>query len=141
LTCLGFRTLTVIVNTLKLIKQNYGIEINIDEIPLDDEKTYQLLGEGRTVGVFQFESSGMQEYLRKLKPSNLNDLAVMNALYRPGPMQMIDDYIARKHGEKPVEYLHPKLEPILKETFGIVVYQEQVMQIANQIAGFSLAKS
>jgi DNA polymerase III subunit alpha len=138
---LGLRTLTVIVNTLKLIKQNYGIEINIDEIPLDDEKTYQLLGEGRTVGVFQFESSGMQEYLRKLKPSNLNDLAVMNALYRPGPMQMIDDYIARKHGEKPVEYLHPKLESILKETFGIVVYQEQVMQIANQIAGFSLAKA
>ncbi len=138
---LGLRTLTVIVNTLKLIKQNHGIEINIDEIPLDDEKTFQLLGEGRTVGVFQFESSGMQEYLRKLKPTNIHDLAVMNALYRPGPMQMIDDYIARKHGEKPVEYLHPKLEPILKETFGIVVYQEQVMQIANQIAGFSLAKA
>lgn len=138
---LGLRTLTVIVNTLKLIKQNYGIEINIDEIPLDDEKTYQLLGEGKTVGVFQFESSGMQEYLRKLKPTNLNDLAVMNALYRPGPMEMIDDYIDRKHGRKPVEYIHPKLEPILKETFGIVVYQEQVMQIANQIAGFSLAKA
>jgi len=138
---LGLRTLTVIVNTLKLVKQNYGIEINIDEIPLDDEKTYQLLGEGRTVGVFQFESSGMQEYLRRLKPTNINDLAAMNALYRPGPINMIDDYIERKHGRKPIEYLHPKLEPILKETFGIVVYQEQVMQIANQIAGFSLAKA
>ncbi|MCX7761664.1 MAG: DNA polymerase III subunit alpha [Candidatus Kryptonium sp.] len=138
---LGLRTLTVIVNTLKLIKQNYGIEINIDEIPLDDKKTYQLLGEGKTVGVFQFESFGMQEYLRRLKPTNIQDLAAMNALYRPGPMDMIDDYIERKHGRKPVEYLHPKLEPILKETFGIVVYQEQVMQIANQIAGFSLAKA
>ncbi|CUS88029.1 DNA polymerase-3 subunit alpha [Candidatus Kryptonium thompsonii] len=138
---LGLRTLTVIVNTLKLIKQNYRIEINIDEIPLDDKETYNLLGEGKTVGVFQFESSGMQEYLRRLKPTNIHDLAVMNALYRPGPMEMIDEYIERKHGRKPVEYLHPKLEPILKETFGIIVYQEQVMQIANQIAGFSLAKA
>ncbi len=138
---LGLRTLTVIVNTLKLIKQNHGLEINIDEIPLDDEKTYNLLSEGKTIGVFQFESSGMQEYLRRLKPTNIHDLAVMNALYRPGPMDMIDEYIERKHGRKPVEYLHPKLEPILKETFGIIVYQEQVMQIANQIAGFSLAKA
>ncbi|MFQ6617917.1 MAG: DNA polymerase III subunit alpha, partial [Fidelibacterota bacterium] len=137
---LGLRTLTVIDNTLKMLK-NKGIELNIDEIPLDDPKVYELFSSGNTIGIFQFESAGMRECLRKLKPNCLDDLIAMNALYRPGPMRMIDDYIARKHGMRKIDYTHPSLEPILKETYGIIVYQEQVMQIASEIAGFSLSKA
>ncbi len=138
---LGLRNLTVIQKTEKMISKRLGKEFKVSEVPLDDEKTFQLFGEGRTVGVFQFESSGMQEYLRKLKPSRIEDLIAMNALYRPGPMQMIDDFIDRKFGRKKIDYLHPKLEPILKETYGIIVYQEQVMRIASELAGFSLAQA
>jgi DNA polymerase-3 subunit alpha len=138
---LGLRTLTVIDHALELIKRNHGIDIDLDRLPPDDPKTLELFSKGQTVAVFQFESSGMQDYLRKLKPTSLHDLVAMNALYRPGPMQMIDEFIARKHGQQKIEYIHPKLEPILQETYGIIVYQEQVMKIASEIAGFSLAKA
>ncbi len=137
---LGLRTLTVIDHTLKALKKR-GIEISIDDIPLDDPATYEIFANGETTAIFQFESSGMREYLKKLKPKTIPDLVAMNALYRPGPMDMIDDFIARKHGRQKIEYLHPRLERILKETYGIIVYQEQVMKIAQEIAGFSLAKA
>jgi len=134
---LGLRTLTVMDKTVKMLKQK-GIEIDLDNIPFDDKKTYEIFGNGETIGLFQFESSGMREYLKKLKPQSVEDLTAMNALYRPGPMDMIDDFIARKHGARKIVYLHPKLEPILRETYGIIVYQEQVMRIASVLAGFTL---
>jgi len=137
---LGLRTLSIIRDAIELIKQTRKIEINIDEIPIDDSKTYEMFGRGQTTAVFQFESAPMREYLKKLKPTSINDLAAMNALYRPGPMEFIDDFIARKHGKK-FTYLHPILEPILQETDGIIVYQEQVIQIANKVAGMSLAEA
>lgn len=138
---LGLRTLTIIRDTLELVKKNHNIDINIDTIPLNDEKTYALFSKGQTTGVFQFESPPMREYLKKLQPNSLNDLAAMNALYRPGPMEFIDDFIERKFGRKKVKYLHPILEPILNETYGVIVYQEQVIQIANQVGGMSLAEA
>ena len=138
---LGLRTLSIIRDTIELIKQTRKIEINIDDIPTDDPKTYEMFSRGQTTAVFQFESSPMREYLKKLKPSSINDLAAMNALYRPGPMEFIDDFIARKHGKKQIVYLHPILEPILKETNGIIVYQEQVIQIANKAGNMSLAEA
>ena len=138
---LGLRTLTIIRDTLSLIKKNHNVEIDIDEIPLDDEKSYQLFAKGQTTGIFQFESPPMREHLKKLNPSSLSDLAAMNALYRPGPMEFIDQFIDRKFGRKQVQYLHPILEDILKETYGIIVYQEQVIQIANKIGGMSLAEA
>ncbi|MCA9741743.1 MAG: DNA polymerase III subunit alpha [Deferribacteres bacterium] len=137
---LGLRTLTVIDHTLRALKAR-GVDLDIDNIPLDDPDTYKLFGEGETTAIFQFESSGMREYLRKLKPQTISDLIAMNALYRPGPMDMIDDFIARKHGKQKIEYAHPRIEPILEETYGIIVYQEQVMQIASAMGGFSLGKS
>ncbi|MDQ7815427.1 MAG: DNA polymerase III subunit alpha [Melioribacteraceae bacterium] len=138
---LGLDTLSIIRDTIELVKQNRGIEINIDEIPTDDKRTYELFGRGQTTAVFQFESAPMREYLKKLKPSSITDLAAMNALYRPGPMDFIDDFIARKHGRKKMTYLHQVLETILNETYGIIVYQEQVIQIANKVAGMSLAEA
>ena len=138
---LGLRTLTIIRDTIALVKKNYNEEINIDEIPFNDVKTYQLFTKGQTTGIFQFESPPMREYLKKLQPTSLSDLAAMNALYRPGPMEFIDDFIDRKFGKKKVEYLHPILEEILKETYGIIVYQEQVIQIANKVGGISLAEA
>lgn len=138
---LGLRTLTIMRDTIALVKKNYDVEINIDEIPLDDQKTYQLFTKGQTTGIFQFESPPMREYLKKLQPTSLSDLAAMNALYRPGPMEFIDDFIDRKFGRKKVEYLHSILEEILKETYGIIVYQEQVIQIANKVGGISLAEA
>lgn len=138
---LGLRTLTVIEEALKLIKQRHGVEIDLGHIPLDDLKTFELFSKGLTVAVFQFESSGMQDYLRRLRPTSINDLVAMNALYRPGPMEMIPDFIARKHGKQAINYLHPSLELILKETYGIIVYQEQVIQIVSEVAGFTLAKA
>lgn len=134
---LGLRTLTVIEDTLNMLRQR-GVHIELDQIPLDDEKTFQIFGNGETIAVFQFESSGMRDCLRRLKPQRLGDLIAMNALYRPGPMDMIDDFIKRKHGETKIEYLHPSLEPILRETYGVIVYQEQVMRVASDLAGFSL---
>ena len=138
---LGLRTLTIIRDTLNFVKKNHNVEIDIDNIPLDDEKTYALFSKGQTTGVFQFESPPMREYLKRLQPNSLNDLAAMNALYRPGPMEFIDDFIERKFGRKQVKYQHSVLEPILKETYGVIVYQEQVIQIANQVGGMSLAEA
>jgi DNA polymerase III subunit alpha len=138
---LGLRTLSIIDTTLALVDQNHGVKIDIDTIPLDDKLTYELFGRGDTIAVFQFDSPPMQNYMRALKPENMEDLSSMNALYRPGPMEYIPEFIDRKHGRKKVEYLHPKLEPILAETYGVVVVQEQVMRIARDLANFSLAKA
>lgn len=138
---LGLRTLTVIKDAVEMIRETRNQNVDIDGVPLDDPRVFKTFADGNTTGIFQFESSGMKEYLRKLQPNAFGDLIAMNALYRPGPMDMIDDYIARKHGKAKVEYLHPSLEPILNDTYGIIVYQEQVMQIANRVAGFSLAKA
>jgi DNA polymerase-3 subunit alpha len=134
---LGLRTLTVMDKTVKMLQQK-GIEIDLNNIPLHDPKTYEIFSNDETINLFQFESSGMHEYLKKLKPQSVEDLTAMNALYRPGPMDMIDDFISRKHGTKKIEYLHPRLEPILRETYGVIVYQEQVMRIASELAGFTL---
>ncbi|MCX7983355.1 MAG: DNA polymerase III subunit alpha [Bacteroidetes bacterium] len=138
---LGLRTLTVIENAIKLIQENHGVSIDTSNIPDGDPITFELFSRGRTVALFQFESSGMQDYLRKLRPTKITDLVAMNALYRPGPMDNIPVFIERKEGRQPITYLHPKLEPILKETYGIIVYQEQVMRIASEIAGMSLAQA
>ena len=137
---LGLRNLTVIDNALKLLKLR-GENVDIEKIPMDDAKVYKIFAKGLTIGVFQFESSGMREFLKKLKPTVIEDLIAMNALYRPGPMENIDDFISRKHGKKKIEYAHPVMEAILKETYGIIVYQEQVMQIAHEVAGFTLAEA
>jgi len=138
---LGLRTLTVIENALALIQQLHNVRLDLDAIPENDPETFALFAKGHTTGVFQFESTGMQDWLRKLKPTSISDLVAMNALYRPGPMEMIGDFIRRKQGAQPIDYLHPRLEVILKETYGIIVYQEQVMKIASEVAGFSLAKA
>ncbi|MBN2426158.1 MAG: DNA polymerase III subunit alpha [Calditrichaceae bacterium] len=138
---LGLRNLTVIKKAEEMISARIGRPFNVSDIPMNDEATFKLFGDGMTVGVFQFESSGMQEYLKKLKPSRIEDLIAMNALYRPGPMSMINDFIDRKYGRKKIEYLHSDLEPILKETYGIIVYQEQVMRIASELGGFTLAEA
>ena len=134
---LGLRNLTIIENALKIIEKTTGDKINIEKIPLDDSRTYQILQHGDTTGVFQLESSGMKRYLKKLKPTIFEDLIAMVALYRPGPMEWIPDFIDGKHGKKVVKYLHPKLKPILEKTYGVAVYQEQVMEIAREIAGFT----
>jgi len=136
---LGLRNLTVIQKAEKMIQATHDKDFSAQNIPLDDKKTFKLFGDGLTVGVFQFESSGMQDHLKNLKPSRIEDLIAMNALYRPGPMQMIGDFIDRKYGRSEIEYLHPKLKPILEETYGIIVYHEQVMRIASDLGGFSLA--
>lgn len=134
---LGLKTLTIIKNALEMIKENHGIEIDIDTIPLDDAKTFELYQHGDTIGTFQFESPGMQKYLRELKPDKFGDLIAMNALYRPGPMAYIPDYVDRKHGKQVISYDLPEMEEHLQETYGITVYQEQVMLLAQKIAGFS----
>jgi DNA polymerase-3 subunit alpha len=138
---LGLRTLSVLENALRLIKENHGITVDLDAIPEEDAPTFELFARGDTVGIFQFESSGMTDWLRKLKPNTISDLVAMNALYRPGPMEMIGDFIARKHGQQQITTVHPRMEAILRETYGVIVYQEQVMKIASEIAGFSLAKA
>jgi DNA polymerase-3 subunit alpha len=138
---LGLKTLTIIQKTLEMVKQNYGISIDIDKIPLEDEATYELFAQGRTIGVFQFDKPHTREFLKRLKPTSISELSVMNALNRPGPMQFINEFIERKHGRKQVNYIIPQLEPILKETYGIIVYQEQVMRIAHEVIGYSLAKA
>ena len=134
---LGLKTLTIIKNALQLIKQNHGVDINIDEIPLDDAKTFELYQHAATIGTFQFESPGMQKYLRELKPDKFGDLIAMNALYRPGPMAYIPNYIYRKHGREAITYDLPEMQEYLEETYGITVYQEQVMLLAQKLAGFS----
>ena len=134
---LGLKTLSILKTALQLIKQNHDISIKIDDIPLEDEKTYKLYQQGDTNATFQFESPGMQKHLRELKPDKFDDLIAMNALYRPGPMAYIPEYIDRKHGKKQVEYDLPDMEEHLKETYGITVYQEQVMLLSQKLAGFS----
>ena len=134
---LGLKTLTVLTRCLELLTAR-GIELDLSNLPLDDRPTFELLSRGDTVGVFQLESSGMRDYLRKLQPNRFEDIVAMNALYRPGPMENIPRYIAVAHGEEEADYLHPKIEGILKETHGIMIYQEQVMQIAQVLAGYTL---
>jgi DNA polymerase III subunit alpha len=138
---LGLANLTIIESALKIIKRTRGLELKTDEFPLDDKLTYKLFQEGETTGVFQFESSGMKRYLKELKPTVFEDIIAMGALYRPGPMDWIPDYIAGKHGKKRVHYLHPVLKPILDKTYGVAVYQEQVMQIARDLAGFTMGEA
>ena len=134
---LGLKTLTIIKDAISIIEKRHGIKIEQDDIPLDDEKTFQLFQKGLTNGVFQFESPGMKKHLRSLKPDKFEDIIAMNALYRPGPMEYIPNYVARKHGKEKIEYDIPAMEGILKETYGITVYQEQVMLLSQQLAGFS----
>ncbi len=138
---LGLKNLSIIRDAIKNIKARHNLKIDIDEIPLDDKKTFDLYKAGDTVGTFQFESAGMQNYLRELKPTELEDLIIMNALYRPGPMDNIPTYIKRKHGKEKPESLHPLIDEIVKSTYGIMVFQEQIMQIAQKMAGFSLGKA
>jgi DNA polymerase-3 subunit alpha len=134
---LGLKTLTIIKNALEMIKANHGVDIVIDDIPLNDEKTYEIYQKGETIATFQFESPGMQKYLKELKPDQFADLIAMNALYRPGPMAYIPQYVDRKHGREEVTYDLAEMEEYLKETYGITVYQEQVMLLAQKLAGFS----
>lgn len=134
---LGLSNLTIIKNALRIIRKVYKKDIDIAHVPLDDEKTFKLFQKGDTTGVFQFESAGMKRYLKELQPTVFDDLIAMNALYRPGPMQWIDDFISRKHGKRKIEYLHEKTKNALANTYGVLVYQEQVMQIAKDLCGFT----
>ncbi|MFA5050544.1 MAG: DNA polymerase III subunit alpha [Patescibacteria group bacterium] len=138
---LGLKNLTVIETALKIIKKTQQKEIDINNLPVDDKKTFTLFKKGECTGVFQLESDGMRRYLKQLKPTDLKDIIAMVALYRPGPMELIPDYIAGKHGLKTISYLHPKLEPILAKTYGVAVYQEQLLQIARDLAGFTLSEA
>jgi len=139
---LGLKNLTIIEDTLARIYVLHNqLKIDLDKIPEDDPKTFELLQNALSTSVFQLESSGMKNYLKQLKPTNFEDITAMVALYRPGPMQFIPDYIARKHGNQKIEYLHPKLEPILKETYNVCIYQEQLMKIAQEICGFTLGEA
>ena len=140
---LGLRNLTIIDKSVKSIKQRHGVELDIDKIPLDDEKVYEMLSKGETDGVFQLESSGMKTLVKDLKPSVFEDLGALVALFRPGPLNsgMVGDFVQRKHGRAKVEYKDPRLEPILNDTYGTIVYQEQIMQIAQSLAGYSLGQA
>jgi DNA polymerase-3 subunit alpha len=138
---LGLKTLTVISDALRLLKESRGIELDGDALPLDDARTYQLLTEARTFGVFQLESAGMRDALKRLKPQRIEDIIAMVALYRPGPMDLIEDFVNRKHGRAAIAYEHPLMEQVLQETYGIMVYQEQVMRLAADLAGFSLGEA
>jgi len=140
---LGLKTLTVIYEAAKITKRTRDKDIDIRQIPLEDKKTFQLLARGNTVGIFQLESRGMRDLLKRMRPQEFKDLIAVLALYRPGPLGsgMVEDFIDRKRGKKPISYIHPRLEPILKETYGIIVYQEQTMQIASGLAGFTLSQA
>lgn len=138
---LGLKTLSILKTAIFYVLENHGITYNLDDIPLDDSKTYELFQQGATVGIFQFESDGMRKHLKHLKPTGMNDLIAMNALYRPGPMQFIPDYIRRKHGEEKVVYDHDDLVDILEPTYGIMIYQEQIMMVAQRMGGYSLGEA
>ena len=138
---LGLKTLSIIKDAVETVEQTHGVHIDIDNIPIDDKKTYDLYCKGGTIGTFQFESPGMQKYLRELQPSTFEDLIAMNALYRPGPMDYIPDFIDRKHGRKPIEYDIPIMERYLKDTYGITVYQEQVMLLSRLLGNFTRGES
>lgn len=135
---LGLKTLTVIQRAVDWIKKIHGVQMDMDNVPLDDKQTYELLQSGNTAAVFQFESAGMQDVHKQIKPDRFEDLIAIVSLYRPGPMDNIPSYIKRKHGEEEITYLHPMLEPILKETYGIMIYQEQVMNIARALGGYTM---
>ncbi len=134
---LGLKTLTLIKDTVKLVKYKHNVDLDPDTFPLDDTKTYELFQRGETVGIFQYESAGMQKYLKDLKPTQFADLIAMNALYRPGPLEYIPSFVARKNGEEEITYDLPVMEEFLKETYGITVYQEQVMRLSQKLANFS----
>jgi DNA polymerase-3 subunit alpha len=138
---LGLKTLSILKTAIQYVKDNHGREYNLDDIPLDDEKAYEMFQQGATVGIFQFESDGMRKHLKNLKPTGINDLIAMNALYRPGPMQFIPDYIKRKHGEEKVVYDHEDLRDILEPTYGIMIYQEQIMMVAQRMGGYTLGEA
>ncbi|HOA35797.1 MAG TPA: DNA polymerase III subunit alpha [Bacillota bacterium] len=138
---LGLKTLSIIEEALAQIRRRHGREIILEEIPLDDAATYRMLSQGESTGIFQLESSGMRNVLRELMPNKFADIVAVVALYRPGPMEQIPAFIDSKHGRKPIHYPHPDLEPILKETYGVIVYQEQIMEIAATMAGFTLAQA
>ena len=140
---LGLTTLTLIHDALRLIKKRHGVTIIPEDLPLDDKDTYEVFSKGLTSGVFQFESPGMRDILRRYHPNRLEDLTALNALYRPGPIQggMVDDFIERKWGRREVKYDLPELKELLEETYGVIVYQEQVMQISNRVAGYSLGEA
>lgn len=138
---LGLRNLSIIEQTLQLIKDRHNKTLGINEIPLDEPKTYELLRQGNTVGIFQLEGEGMRHYLKELKPTDMEDIIAMVSLYRPGPIELIPEFIARKHGQQEVKYPHPDLEPVLKSTYGIMIYQEQLLKVAQKLAGFSLAEA
>lgn len=140
---LGLTTLTILNNTMQLLKTSRDLNIELSLIPIDDPKTYQLLSDAKTLGVFQLEGSGLRDIIRRLKPETFEDIIALVALYRPGPLQsgMVDDFIKRKHGRIPIEYEVPQLEEVLKETYGVILYQEQVMKIASLLAGFSLGEA
>jgi len=138
---LGIKELKILDHTLRLVEKRHGVKIDLDTLPLDDKKTYELFANGQTIGIFQFAKPKTREYLSKLKPKDINDLAAMNGLNRPGPMELIPDFIDKKQGKKDITYLHPSIEPILKETYGIIIYQEQVMQLVRLVAGYSLARA
>jgi DNA polymerase-3 subunit alpha len=134
---LGLKTLTIIKKAVAMVQENHGVELDMDTVPLDDEKTYQLFQRGETVGIFQYESTGMQKYMKELVPTAFEDLIAMNALYRPGPLEYIPNFIARKHGREPVTYDLPEMQEYLEETYGINVYQEQIMLLSQKLAGFT----
>jgi DNA polymerase-3 subunit alpha len=134
---LGLKTLTIIKNAVRMVAKNHGIELDMDQVPLDDELTYRLFQRGDTIGIFQYESSGMQRFLRELVPTTFEDLIAMNALYRPGPMDYLPNFIARKHGREAITYDLPAMQEFLADTYGITVYQEQVMLLSQKLAGFS----
>ena len=138
---LGLKTLSIIMEAVNNIKLTRGIDVDMDNIPIDDPATYKLYCEGRTIGTFQFESPGMQKYLRELQPTTFEDLIAMNALYRPGPMDYIPEFIARKHGRSPIVYDIPEMEKYLKDTYGVTVYQEQVMLLSRLLANFTRGQS
>lgn len=138
---LGLKNLTIIENAINLVRELRGEEINISDLPLDDKATFKILQEGDTTGIFQLESSGMRRYLKELKPTEFEDIVAMISLYRPGPMELIPSYIKRKYGKEKITYLHPKLEPILSPTYGVGIYQEQMMRIARDLAGFTLPEA
>src|SRR6266850_115286 len=138
---LGLRTLTVIADAARLVGESRGITLDPETLPLDDDKTYQLLSEARTFGVFQLESAGMRDALKALRPTRIEDIIAMVSLYRPGPMELIPDFVNRKHGRAPITYEHPAMEKHLQETYGIMVYQEQVMGLAAELAGFTLGEA
>ena len=138
---LAIKYLTITHNIIDMVNKNYSLNINFDDIPLDDKKAIDIFTKADTVGIFQFESDGMVNFLRKLKPTTMDDIFAAIALFRPGPMKNIPTYIKRKNGKEKVDYYHSSLEPILKPTYGIMIYQEQIMQIARTMADYSLGEA